>query len=449
MTDRVAPAGPRVEHRDERHLRLLGDQGASLRDDDGTLLRNDHDGALAAVRTSFLALAERFLPDEAGGLTVTYVVDVAGRGPTTVEVHDGRCMVAPGGSRRPDATLTTDPPTWLDLVDGRVDGIAAFLSGRLRVEGDLNLAARFETLFRPAADARRPVHTRQTEVKGVRLESLVAGHGTPVILIHGLGANKVSFLPTLDGLASSGDEDGPGLEVHALDLPGFGKSDKPAPVGRRYSMAWMAEMVHGYLVRHRVRDAHVVGNSMGGRVATELALRHPGSVRSFVGLGAAVAFDEYRLLYPLLRLGRPHLLAATPFRLRRSWVEAGLRELFHDPSRVPAQNFAAAADDVLRDVRDPRYRLATAACARSLGAERGQGRSNYWDRLARCEVPSYWIFGRHDRLVHHRYAERVRTTLPSARVELWDDLGHVPQFEWPERTTAALRSWIDRIEAGR
>jgi pimeloyl-ACP methyl ester carboxylesterase len=81
--------------------------------------------------------------------------------------------------------------------------------------------------------------------------------------------------------------------------------------------------------------------------------------------------------------------------------------------------------------------------------ERGHGRRSYWDRLTACGVPTYWIFGRHDRLVHHRYADRVRTSLPAAKVEVWRDCGHVPQFEHPDRVTDRLTRWIDRIEAGR
>jgi pimeloyl-ACP methyl ester carboxylesterase len=406
-------------------------------------LRRVDDDPLDAVRSSFLRLAERFDPAGAGGLRATFVVDVDGRGPTTVAVQDGRCFVSPGAAADPQARLGTDARTWLDLVDGRVDGIAAFLAGTLRIDGDLNLAARFETLFRPAPGATRLLRTRHTDVKGVRIESIVAGTGTPVLLLHGLGASKVSFLPTLDGLA--GDR----FEVHALDLPGFGKSDKPLPAGRRYSMAWMADVVHGYLIRNRIRSAHVVGNSMGGRIATELALRHPASVRSVVGLGSAVAFDEYRRIAPLLRLTRPQYLALAPVSLRRSWVEAGIRDLFHDPSRVPEANHRAAASDVLLSLREPGYRMAFASCARSLGMERAQGRGSYWTRLGTCNVPTYWIFGRHDRLVRHRYAERVREALPAAKVEMWHDCGHVPQFEFPDRVNDRVSSWLGRIEAGR
>jgi pimeloyl-ACP methyl ester carboxylesterase len=59
------------------------------------------------------------------------------------------------------------------------------------------------------------------------------------------------------------------------------------------------------------------------------------------------------------------------------------------------------------------------------------------------------VFGRRDRLVHHRYAQRVAACLPAATVDLWDDVGHVPQFELPDRTNAALVGWIERIDAER
>jgi pimeloyl-ACP methyl ester carboxylesterase len=397
---------------------------------------------LDEVRSSFVRLAERFRPEEARGIEGAWGIEIRGRSPMTFHVRDGRCLVSAGRPDAPVARLRTDEQTWLALVSGRQDGVAAFLAGKLAIEGDLNLAARFETMFRPGPEATRLLRTVETQVRGIRLESIVSGTGTPVVLLHGLGANKVSFLPTLDGLSER-------FEVHALDLPGFGKSAKPLPTGRRYTMAWFADVVHGYLVRNGIRDAHVVGNSMGGRVAAELGLRHPRSVRSVVGLGAAVAFDEYQRFGSLLRFTRPHWVGVAPLPMRRSWIEAGLRDLFHDPSRIPADNFRAAADDTLATFGDPGYRLALLACARHLGAERATGRRSYWKRLCALEVPSYWVFGRRDRLVRHRYADRLRACLPSATVETWDDVGHVPQFEVPDRTNAALTAWLDRIEVGR
>ena len=394
------------------------------------------------VRGAFLHLAERFQPEEARDLDAKWVVELVDHraAATTFHVRAGRVLVSPGTTPRPDARLRTDAATWLDLVAGRQDGVAAFLAGRLEVSGDLNLAARFETMFAPGPEATRLLRTVETPVRGLRLESLVAGHGPPVLLLHGLGANKTSFLPLVDGLADD-------HEVHALDLPGFGKSAKPLPTGRRYTMSWMADVVHGYLVRNRIRDVHVVGNSMGGRIAIELALRHPEVVRSVVGLGTAVAFDEYQRFGPLLRFTRPHWIGAAPVPVRRAWVEAGIRELFCDPTGVPAPNFRAAADDTMRYLGDPGYRLALLACARHLGAERSGGRHCYWDRLATLQAPSYWVFGSQDRLVSRRYAARVADRLPAATVDVWEDVGHVPQFEVPDRAVAAVRDWVATIEA--
>lgn len=394
------------------------------------------------MRASILGLAERFRPDEARGLDAAWVVEIEGHPAYTIHVADGHCLVSVGDTSRCVSRLRMDASTWLDLVAGRADGIAAFMAGQVSVDGDLNLAVRLETLFRPGPETTRLLRTVETEVGGTRLESFVAGTGTPVLLLHGLAANKVSFLPTFDGLA--GD-----LEVHALDLPGFGRSAKPLPAGRRYSPAWMADVARGYLLRHHIRDAYVVGNSMGGRVGAELALRHPRLVRGLVGLGPAVAFDEWQRLGPLLRLTQPQWLATARMPLRRSWLDSGMRELFHDPTCVPADNLRAGVDAALAMSRDPRYRLAVAACARHLAAERSRGRRGYWARLAAMRVPSLWIWGRSDRVSSHRYAARVAEALPDAEVHVWDGVGHVPQFEAPVRTTTAIREFIGRVESRR
>jgi pimeloyl-ACP methyl ester carboxylesterase len=282
-------------------------------------------------------------------------------------------------------------------------------------------------------------------VKGVRIESMVAGTGTPVVLIHGLGASKVSFFPTLDGLADR-------FEVHAIDLPGFGRSAKPLPTGRRYSMPWFADVVNGYLRERGLRDAHLVGNSMGGRISVEVALRHPRSIRSVVTLGSAVAFDEYQVFGPLLRLGQPHWVGAAPLPIPTQRLERIVRgiveDLFHDPSTVPSDNHRAAAAEAVAALGDRGYRLALLACARRLGAERAKGRQAYWARLGGLQVPSFWIFGSSDPLVAPRYAKQVATAVPAAQVEVWDAIGHVPQFEAPERTNQAIAGWIGGVETG-
>jgi pimeloyl-ACP methyl ester carboxylesterase len=393
----------------------------------------------AALRASIFDLAGRFRPQEAAGLRARWLVRIIDHGAYTVEVAGGRCSISVGALGEPDATVETDAETWLDLAAGRRDGVAAFCAGRLTASGDLNLALRLDTLFRPGRESRRLMRTTHTVAHGVTLESFVAGRGTPVILLHGLAASKVSFLPTVDGLADH-------HEVHALDLPGFGKSEKPLPAGRRYHARWMADAVHAYIRANHLRHAHLIGNSMGGRIAVELALRHPRRVLSVSALGAAVAFDEWQWAGVFLRRLQGHWVGLAPMPLRPSWIEAGIADLFADPTCLPPGNLAAAAAEVARQLRSPRHRLAIAACARHIAAERATGRRSFWSRLERLRVPSYWIWGREDRLSACRYADRIRSHVRDARVEVWDGVGHVPQFEAPDRTNAALLAFLTALE---
>lgn len=392
------------------------------------------------VRASIDDLVDRFLPEEGPGGPVTYALQVAGFPGHTIRVTPDRCHVAQGLPARADAHLRTDASTWLDIVTGRIDGIRAFTSGRLQVRGDLQLAVQLETMFTPGPEATRVLRTRWTPVRGGRMTSWVGGTGTPVVLVHGLAASKVTFVPTLDDLADD-------HEVHTVDLPGFGRSDKPLPLGDRYSAEWFADRLLEYLDHHELDGVHLVGNSMGGRVVAEVAMRDPRRVHGITGLCPAVAFDEWQRLRPVLGLLPWQWVGLLPVRLPTPMLRRGVDEMFHDPSRIPTENLRAAVDEAQNQVRDRGYRMAVTAAARGLVTDRRRGPDGFWRRLADLDVPSLWVWGRSDPLVSSRYGERVASTLRSAQVEVWGDCGHVPQFEVPDRTHELLRSFIDRTEA--
>ena len=107
-----------------------------------------------------------------------------------------------------------------------------------------------------------------------------------MLLLHGLGGTKSSFFDTAAALSRR-------YRVHALDFPGFGGSSKPplAP----YDAAFFARTVIGAMDALGIDRAHVVGNSMGGRVALELGLEHPERVGGLALLCPAVAFVRREL----------------------------------------------------------------------------------------------------------------------------------------------------------
>ena len=385
-------------------------------------------------------LPDRYLPDRAPHTPRQYLVRIQGCQPWTVFVDGASCEVKAVVPKTVHAELRTDAASWLDIVSGHRDGLDCFFLGLLEVVGDLNEALRLETLFAPPQGSPEALrHARLVRYPFGRgaIEALEAGDPSapPVLFLHGLGASKVSLLPVIAGLA-------PDHRVIAMDFPGFGKSS--APLNARYDAGWLASSAVAALDAAGVEQAAIVGNSMGGRVAVEVALRHPDRVTALGLLTPAVAFDEYRLVRPLLNLMRMDLtFGAAPWPLAgglpKRMIDAGLRSMFADPSRVPAANLAAARDDFIRLMANRGRRMAFLACTRRIGLDVP---AKFWRRLADLSVPSLWIFADHDRLVSCGYADTVRSKLPSAEVEVWEDCGHVPQFEHPVKTVERLQDFF-------
>lgn len=406
----------------------------------GLASRRADASVVEAVTASMESLPQRYLPDRAPHTPRRYLVRVTGCQPWTVYIDGDQCSVRPVAADGVAAELRTDAASWLDIVSGHRDGLDCFFLGLLEVVGDLNEALRLETLFAPPEGSPGALrHARLVRYPFGRgaIEALEAGDpaAPPILFLHGLGASKVSLLPAIGGLASD-------YRVIAMDFPGFGKSS--SPLNARYDAPWLAKSALAALDAAGVEQAAVVGNSMGGRVAVELALANPDRVAALGLLTPAVAFDEYRLVRPLLNIMRMDLtFGAAPWplsgALAKRLIDGGLRAMFADPTRVPAANLAAARDDFIRLMGHRGRRMAFMACTRRLGLE---APARFWRRLGDLEVPSLWIFGRYDRLVSCSYAEMVRDRLPAATVEVWEDCGHVPQFEHPIQTVERLQDFF-------
>ncbi|MGZ5335528.1 MAG: alpha/beta fold hydrolase, partial [Solirubrobacterales bacterium] len=227
---------------------------------------------LAEVEQAFGSLPERFLGAPAGaGASYRIVLEDLGKS-WGVELDDERCEVTSGTRRKADIVIGTDSETWLELRQGRLSGLDAFRSRRLWARGNLDLAIAFEGYFR-LPNGRPPLlRVHQVEAGKARISTLSAGDGVDtVVLVHGLGGTKSSFYETVSALAAD-------HTVHAIDLPGFGASSKPtlAP----YDSAWFARAVLRFLDAMEIKRAHLVGNSLGGRVSIEVGLTAPERVAS-------------------------------------------------------------------------------------------------------------------------------------------------------------------------
>ena len=104
---------------------------------------------ITSVKEVFNKMPEVFNPSAAQGLNAVFQYDISGEGggQWNVVVKDGTCQVHEGAHAAPTVTLTMSDETWLAMVNKELNGMQAFMSGKLKVSGDIMLAQRINDLF--------------------------------------------------------------------------------------------------------------------------------------------------------------------------------------------------------------------------------------------------------------------------------------------------------------
>ena len=269
-------------------------------------------------------------------------------------------------------------------------------------------------------------HQRWIELPDGPVNVISLGHGPPIVFVHGLGGSWTNWLEQMPALAED-------FRVVALDLPGFGAS--PMPASGDVSIPAYADTLAAVLDELGIDEATVVGNSMGGFIAAELALRHPGLVERLVLISAAGISSERINVAPF----------AVAFRMvagAAAWVGTRSEELTRRPRARRAL--------VSGIVRHP-HRLEGPMVAELV---RGSGKPGFVDalssltgyaikdRLADIRCPTLIVWGEKDRLVPPRDAPQFAAAIPGSRLERYADTGHMPQLERPEHFNGLLREFV-------
>jgi pimeloyl-ACP methyl ester carboxylesterase len=363
------------------------------------------------------------------GERATVVFDT-GREAWTLRFHLEGASLSTRRAPRPDAVLFARPEVMAGVVEGSASGVDAWLAGDLTMRGNIALALKLQGTIHPDRPARIP-RARTLPVDSVDTFVLEAGEGRAVVLLHGLGATNSSMLPTLADLSRD-------HRVLAPDLPGFGESSKPL---RTYHPAFFADWLHDFLNAAGVERAVLAGNSMGGRIAIEMALRHPARVDALVLFAPSLAFRRFRFFQPAVRLLAAEL-GAIPVPVPRCLAMRCLRFLFAEPERLPAAWYEAAIDEFERIFSTLRGRIAFFSAARQIYLEEAHGPEGFWDRLPALAQPALFLWGDQDLLVPSAFARHVQSALPHARSIVLPSCGHVPQFEHPARTHQLVREFL-------
>ncbi|WP_372789483.1 alpha/beta fold hydrolase [Paraconexibacter sp.] len=272
-------------------------------------------------------------------------------------------------------------------------------------------------------------HQRWVTVAGAPVNLVDLGSGPAVVFVHGLAGSWQNWLENLPEFARD-------HRVIALDLPGFGHSPMPAD---RITITRYAAIVDELLASLGVDDATIVGNSMGGFVALDMALRHARRVRRLVLVAAAgvsrlrpgtdQALSALRRAERLVIGYNAFLAARSDLASRRAKLR---RHLLRLVAAHPEQLPAPLVSEQLR----------ANGTAGFIDAIEALTTYPIEDRLPAIAAPTLIVWGERDRLVPVGDATRLHRAIPNARGVIYADTGHVPMLERPQRFNADLRAFL-------
>lgn len=256
----------------------------------------------------------------------------------------------------------------------------------------------------------------EIQSKGVVLKNnivvhyLEAGQGPVLVLVHGLGSSAEVWRDSMRRLAR-------GYRVVALDLPGYGKSDKPRA---DYSIEYHAAALNDFIDALGAGKVALVGNSMGGWISAIIALNHPEKVSHLILVDSA---------------GLRRDAAASTINLNPATKEEMrtlLLSLFADKAFVTEK----LVNDQWEYRKDIRYTVK--ATLESLKTKLPL----LDDRLKNIKVPTLIIWGSEDTLTPFAYAERFAKGIPGSKLVAIDNTGHIPQVEKPEAFYRAVKGFV-------
>ena len=250
------------------------------------------------------------------------------------------------------------------------------------------------------------------------------GSGSPLLLVHGLGAGWRSWSPILDELAEH-------REVIAVDLPGFGETP---PSAGELSIASLADSVADFITEQGLDGVSTAGQSMGGRIVLELARRGVGGDTVALDPGGFWSGRELLVfgatLRPSIALVRA-LRGVLPLLLGS---RAGRTLLL---AQLSARPWALSAATVLPDVRGLADSPATGAAMDAL--TKGPTQQGAPAGTVPGRVTIGW--GRRDLVTLPRQAARATELFPDAELHWFERCGHFPQWDAPRE---AARLILDR-----
>lgn len=254
----------------------------------------------------------------------------------------------------------------------------------------------------------------------------MAGHGPPIVLLHGTSASLHTWEGWVNVLA-------PHYRIIRVDLPGFGLTG-PFPHDD-YHVERYVEFLVALLDHLSVPAAVIGGNSFGGQIAWQTAVDAPERVAGLILVNAAgfpLAPDSVPVGFRIART--PWLQPLMTRLLPKRMVESSVRDVYGDPSRVTDALVERYYELALREGN--RRALA-------LRLEQASGPESPTERLDSIVQPTLILWGGRDRLIPPGNALKFASAIEGSRLVIFDELGHVPHEEDAAATAAVVLQFLN------
>jgi len=267
------------------------------------------------------------------------------------------------------------------------------------------------TAITTAALRVRGIESRYVQLGPNRIHYFVGGTGEPLVLVHGLGSRALDFALLMPGLAHA-------HRVYALDLLGYGDSDRPEV---DYSVSLQTGVLRQFVDTLRLERVDLAGLSMGGWIALEFAAESPERVRRLVlldsaGMNFTPSFD--------VRLLSPYTMAD---------MRAMEKLMTTRANQIPT----FFSRDVLRLLREESWAIQRTVANMMTGRELLDG------KLGDVTMPVLLIWGKQDVVTPLAVADAMHREMVQSVLVVLDGCGHIAPIECHDRVLAEMQRFLD------
>lgn len=258
----------------------------------------------------------------------------------------------------------------------------------------------------------------------INVHYIEEGEGSTILMIHGFGGSHRNF-SKLAGLLKTD------YRVIRVDLPGFALSDVPQGYTANDDLVGLYRSLMKDFIPDVVGDTFfVMGNSMGGWMAWEIAAVMPEKISGMVLLCAAgYEMDKVvNTVVPLLRLKPVQFVLSRGMPLAIS--KKNLKNLYADPSKISMENVKVANDFKNREGVLPWMMMMATS-----------GDRPDTSKISTIQVPTLIIWGEKDRLIPVEHASKFNRDIKGSEKIIYPDAGHLPMLEKPEQVYADFKKW--------